>query len=367
MKNNDKRVLAAVATEPLVTQIQEFSVPELSANEGLLKVEMVGVCGTDVANYKHISDPRILGHHVVGHIEKIGVEAAKRWGVQEGDRVAMEEYLPCGQCDRCREGLYRACSFTDSRRGGLRYGNTSVHLKPSLWGGFSQYMYLHPNAVVHRLPKDVPVAEAVFTLPLANGFEWMCLEAKVGVGKTVVVQGPGQQGLACVLAAKAAGADKVIMVGRQTSIRRLQLSMQLGADAIVNTTTKNLVDGIAELTDGKMADVVVDVTSGGAEPVTQAFAIAKNRGLVILAAYKYAKIPEWDSDLVLSKSLTIKGLRGHSYRSVEMAIQCIASGKFPVSMLQSHRYGLQDVDLALRTADGKGEPNPLLVAVDPWQ
>ncbi|WAH35604.1 zinc-dependent alcohol dehydrogenase [Alicyclobacillus dauci] len=361
-----RKVLAAVATASYETRVQEFAVPSISPNSGLLKVEMVGVCGTDVANYRHISDPRILGHHVVGYIEQIGADAATKWGVKEGDRVAMEEYLPCGQCERCREGLYRACQFTDSRRGGMRYGNTSIGIEPSLWGGFSQYMYLHPSAVVHKMPEHVPAPEAVFTLPLANGFEWMCLEANVGVGKTVVIQGPGQQGMACVLAAKAAGAEKVIVVGRQTSIRRLELSQQLGADAIVNTTTENVVDRIAELTDGNMADVVVDVTSGGSEPITQAFQIVKNRGLVILAAYKYAKVPEWDSDLVLAKSLTVKGLRGHSYRSVKMAINCIASGTFPISILQSHSFGLNQVDVALRTAGGEGEPNPLLVAVEPW-
>ncbi|MFB5191850.1 zinc-dependent alcohol dehydrogenase [Alicyclobacillus fastidiosus] len=358
--------MAAVAIRNNETQIQELDLPELSVDDGLLKVEMVGMCGTDVGNYSHITRPTILGHHVVGHIEKIGELAAERWGVKEGDRVAMEEYLPCGTCEHCREGLFRACKFTDSRRGGMRYGNTALDIKPGLWGGFSQYMYLHPNAVVHKMPTHVPAAEAVFTLPLANGFEWMCLEAGVGIGKTVVVLGPGQQGMACVLAAKAAGAQ-VIVVGRQTSVQRLALCQRLGADAVVNTTIEDPIERIAQITGGKLADVVIDVTSGGTELVTQSFAMVKSRGLVILAAYKYAKVLEWDSDLVLSKSITVKGLRGHSYGAVEMAIQCISAGRFPISILHSHNFGLLDVDSALRTAAGTGEPNPLLVSVSPWQ
>lgn len=81
---------------------------------------------------------------------------------------------------------------------------------PSLWGGYSRYVYLHPDAVLHKLPDHVSASEASLFLPISNGIEWVCNYGRVTPGQIVVVQGPGQQGLACVLAARVAGAGCII-------------------------------------------------------------------------------------------------------------------------------------------------------------
>ncbi|WP_338448731.1 zinc-binding dehydrogenase [Niallia oryzisoli] len=359
-----KKILAAVAVAEKETALHEFELPDISPEEGILRVEITGICGTDVSYYRHFQEPKILGHHVVGYIEKIGDLAANKWGLKEGDRVAMEEYIPCGQCKACRTGSYRSCTFTDPRSGGIRYGTVPITLQPSLWGGFSQYMYLHPNSVLHKIADHVPAVEAALTLPLANGFEWMSIEGKVRTGQVVAIYGPGQQGLACGLAAKAAGAT-VIMIGRSSSLRRLTLARELGMDYIINTSTDDLYSRMEQITEGKMADLVLDVTSGGTTPVTDSISIAKKGGTVLLGAYKYQTIPELDIDTVIKKQLTLKGVRGHSYESVQMATELISSGRFPLSKLNSHNYRLDQVDLALRTAGGEGEPSPLLVTVTP--
>jgi threonine dehydrogenase-like Zn-dependent dehydrogenase len=361
-----EQVLAAVAVSKKTTELEFFSKPVISADEGILKVEITGVCGTDVSYYEKQQAPRILGHHVVGFIEEIGEVAAKRWGVNVGDRVALEEYIPCGQCGFCRTGMYRSCITTDPRSGGIRYGATPTSISPSLFGGFAQYMYLHPNAVVHKMPTHVPAIEAALTLPLANGFEWMSLIGKVGLGDVVVIQGPGQQGLACAIAAKAAGAETVIVTGRSTSVKRLELARQLGADYTVNIQTENLVKRVEEITDGKMADLVIDVTSGGSDPVTTSIEVANRGATVLFGAYKYQNIDQFNLDDIIKKTLLLKGVRGHSYESVHMAVEFIASGKFPLSIMNSHNFALKDTDLALKTAGGEGEPFPLLVTVSPW-
>lgn len=361
------KALAAVAVDVKKTEIREFDLPVIPADAGILKVEIVGVCGTDVSYYTKPQEPRILGHHVVGYIEQIGKAASERWGLKVGDRVAMEEYIPCGQCSFCRTGMYRSCKTTDPRAEGIRYGATPISLAPSLWGGFSQYLYLHPNAVLHKMPRHVKDVEAALTLPLANGFEWMCMQGNVGPGKTVVIQGPGQQGLACALAAKAAGAECVIVTGRTTSERRLELARKLGADYTINIQTEDLVTRVRELTAGKMADVVIDLTSGGSEPILSSMAVAGRGAIVMFGAYKYMKIPDFDIDMVVTKTLNLRGVRGHSFESVKMAVDFIASGRFPLEMMNSHNYSLKDTDLALRTAGGEGEPSPLLVTVSPWK
>jgi threonine dehydrogenase-like Zn-dependent dehydrogenase len=359
------KILAAVSTGERQTEIQSFDIPDVPVDGGLLKLEIVGVCGTDVSYYRKFQEPKILGHHVVGHIEKIGEVASKKWGVNEGDRVVMEEYIPCGQCVHCRTGMYRSCISTDPRSGGIRYGATPITVRPSLYGGFAQYMYLHPNAVLHRMPDHVPAIEAALTLPLANGFEWMCIQGRVGPGDVVLIQGPGQQGLACALAAKYVGAE-VIMTGRTTSAKRLELARQLGVDQTINVSEEDLITRIKEITRGEMVDLVLDVTSGGAGPVTTSIDVANKGATIILGAYKYQMIPELNIDEIIKKTITIKGVRGHSYDSVRMARDCIASGKFPLSIMNSHNYSLQETDQALKTAGGEGEPSPLLVTVSPW-
>ncbi|GGG01155.1 zinc-dependent alcohol dehydrogenase [Paenibacillus abyssi] len=358
--------LAAVATDIRTTELREFDMPDIPVDGGILKVEIVGVCGTDVSYYTKKQDPRILGHHVVGRIERLGPEAARRWGLEEGDRVAMEEYIPCGQCEHCRTGMYRSCPSTDPRSGGIRYGATPISVEPSLFGGFAQYLYLHPNAVLHPMPDHVPAVEAALTLPLANGFEWMSIIGKTRPGHTVLIQGPGQQGLACALAAKTAGAERVIVTGRNSSLNRLELASRLGADNIINVSTEPLVERVADITGGKMADLVIDVTSGGSEPVYTSMQCAGKGGTVLFGAYKYKTIDAFELDEVIKKTLTIKGVRGHSFESVRMAVDLIASGKFPLAMMNSHNYALKDTDMALKTAGNEGEPSPLLVTVSPW-
>lgn len=361
-----KSALVAVATEIKQTEIKQILLPNVEKDTGILKVEIVGVCGTDVSYYEKIKEPMILGHHVVGYIDEIGELASKRWGVKEGDRVVMEEYIPCGQCELCRKGLYRLCSNTNPRENGIRYGATPIATKPYLYGGFSQYMYLHSNAVLHKLPSYVPAIEGALTLPIANGFEWMRIIGDVGPGSVVVIQGPGQQGLACALAAKASGAEIVIMTGRNSSSERLKLGLELGADYTINVSHENLINKVDEITKGKMADLVIDVTSGGTEPVVASLEVAKIGGTVLLGAAKYQRFNDIDLDIIYNKMLTIKGVRGHSYQSVQMAVDFISSGKFPLSIMNSHNFKLSETDLALRTAAGETDLSRLLVTVSPW-
>lgn len=359
-------VLAAVAQKANVTQIQEFPMPEISENDGILRVEAVGVCGTDWPLYMKTEEPRILGHHVIGYIEKIGKNASERWNVKAGDRVALEEYIPCGSCKYCRSGDFRMCETTDLWTGRYRYGSTGISSAPSLFGGYSQYMYLHPNAVLHKQPEHVPADEAALALPISNGFEWACLEGGAGPGKTVLIQGPGQVGLGCVLAAKSVGADCVIISGLSADKRRLQVAKMLGADFTVDVENENLIEKVRSITGGEMADIVIDCSAGGVSTITTGIAAASRLGKIILGGYKHQPIPNFYSDEIIKKSLVIKGVRGHRYQSVEQAIRVIATGKYPLKEMCTHHYSLSEVDYALQTVGGKGEMDVISGTVFPW-
>ena len=187
-------ITAAVAAAAGTTELRSFPEPNLRDDGGLLRIEAAGVCGSDVPAYRRIREPTILGHENVGRIEALGAAARERWGVDAGDRVVIEEYLPCGHCTYCRSGDFRLCDATDIWLGGIRYGSTPVSVAPALWGGFSRFAYLHPRSVLHRIADDVPAALATLAIPLSNGFEWAQREAQVAYGQVVVIQGPDSRG-----------------------------------------------------------------------------------------------------------------------------------------------------------------------------
>ena len=364
---------AAVQIAQKQIQIQEFAMPEIPADAGVLRVLRAGICGADIPMYADPNKvPRILGHENVGIIEKLGELAGERWGVKVGDYVALEEYLPCGHCDLCRAGEYRACQQTNHADGNLRYGSTITSIWPGLWGGYSQFTYIHPRAVMHKVPANVPPRMAAMALPLGNGFQWAVLDGGASVGETVVIQGPGQQGLACVVAAKAAGARTVISTGLSRDRQRLDVAKQLGADYTIAVDEESMRDRVAEITNGRGADLVLDVSSGGAtEVINGGLDILKPRhGRFIAAAFKRKAIDGFALDTVVGKTIDFRGVRGHSFKSVEMGLELMASGRMDLEAMSTHEFGLEGVDEALRLVGGeirdKDGNMAIHVTIDPW-
>ena len=363
-------VVAAVQIAPEATEIREFPLPDVAPDAALLRVEAAGVCGSDVGGYKRMGKaPRILGHENVGIIARAGSAFARRWGVREGDRVAIEEYLPCGHCDLCLRGEFRHCAATDvhTNPSALRYGNTPITTEPSLWGGYSQYLYMPPATVLHRMPEDVPLEQSAMALPLGNGVQWAVIEAQAGPGRSIVIMGPGQQGLGGVMAAKAAGADLVILTGLSSDSRRLEVGRQLGADFTIVADQEDVRSRVAEITSGKGVDAAVDTTSApSSEMVPLMIDIVKRKEGRIVVQSIGGTIPDFPIERLARKYITVKAARGHSYAAVELAIQRIASGKYPLELLTTHHFGLDGVDLAIKSTGGTGLPGAIHVTVLPW-
>jgi threonine dehydrogenase-like Zn-dependent dehydrogenase len=365
----------ALATDPYTTVHDELPLPAVGEDDGLLRVEAAAVCGTDWEIYGRRTrgaglGPLILGHETVGVVAAAGERAAERWGVAPGDRVAVEEFLPCGACRLCLAGHYRMCPATDSRGAGpfLRYGSTPVGVAPGLYGGFAEYLYLHPRAILHRVPGGVAPELAALYVPVANGIRWVRLEGGLAPGATLVVIGAGQHGLGCVVAGHQAGAGLTVAVDTARGRARLDAARALGADHVLEADRVDVVEAVAGLTGGAGADVVVDLAPGVPSTVADAVAMAATRGRVVMAASKHGQpVDGLQHDLVVRKELTLVAVRGHDHASVEAALATIASGRYPLSRLCTHRFGLDRAGDALRMAGERPDPAAIHVSVVPGQ
>jgi threonine dehydrogenase-like Zn-dependent dehydrogenase len=362
---------AALRVAPRTTEIREFPIPELAADDALLRVEVAGICGTDVKLYDApvIEGPVIMGHENVGIIQQAGPEFTRMHGVAAGDRVFVEHYVGCYHCEWCRIGEFRHCEATDWRTNpdARRYGYTPVSNPGTLWGGFSEYMYLPWNAVVHKVPDGVSAELAGLVTPLSNGIEWAVLSAGVGYGDTVLIQGPGQQGLSQVVACKQAGATQIIVTGTTRDRARLELAQDLGADQVIDVTTQDPLQTVLALTGGRGVDVVLDCTSrAGVAPVLLGIDALKRREGVLLVQGELAAFPDFPIKKLTEKAITIKSARGHSYRACELALEQLASGRFPLERLSTHRFPLDDVDRAIRALGGEGEDDVIHISLMPW-
>jgi threonine dehydrogenase-like Zn-dependent dehydrogenase len=254
---------ASVALPNGSSEIRQLAIAPADADTGWLRVTASGICGTDVGLYAAgVAEPTILGHHVVGEIASIGASAARRWGVRAGDRVVIEEYLPCGTCPTCRTGPYRLCPATDIWGGGRRIGTIPVAESPGLLGGNADHVFLPPNAVVHRLPEDLDEELAAWVLPYANALDWTGGAGRLRPGDTVVVLGPGYHGLALVAAAVASGAGQVVVGGLDRDAERLEMAEALGGTPVV-VGADDLTARVRAATGGRDADLVVDAVGRG--------------------------------------------------------------------------------------------------------
>ncbi len=322
----------------------------LPPDAALLQVEACGICGSDYEQYQGVMPglpfPLIPGHEPVGTIVEMGEEAAERWSAQVGDRVCVETLLPCGFCRECRAGQYRLCS---SRRGLNAYGYIGIDTPPGLWGAYSEYLFLDPHTVLHPISKEIPPELATLFNPLGAGIRWAQQVPGTKLGDTIVILGPGQRGLASVIAAREAGAARIIVSGLSADERKLALAREFGADHTVDVEREDLVRRVREITDGALADVVVDVTPYANEAVTQAIDCARRGGTVILAGMKGQKPVEgFYNDRVVAKDLTIRGVFGVDFHAYEPAIRLIESGKYPLEKMHTHTMPLEEAERALQ-------------------
>lgn len=311
----------------------EREVPQPADNEVLVKLEYVGICGSDMHYYETgrigdyvVKPPFVLGHEPGGVVVEVGKDVKH---LKIGDRVALEPGKTCGHCEYCKEGKYNLCP------------DVVFFATPPVDGVFQEYV-AHEAALCFKLPDNVDTMEGALIEPLAVGFH-AANQGGAHAGQTAVVFGAGCIGLVSMMALKAEGVSKVYVVDIMQ--KRLDKALELGATGVINSMDKNVQDEISRLTEGKGVDLVIE-TAGMEITTRQAIHIAKKGSTIVLVGYSKTGEMTLPLSLALDKELTFKTV--FRYRHIyPMAIEAVASGKVNLKGIASNVFSFDDIQNAM--------------------
>lgn len=339
---------------------RDVGVPDIGPDDGLLRVEACGLCGTDHEQFTGVLSgpgPFVPGHESVGVIEAVGDAAARRWGVRAGDRVAVEVFLSCRVCAACTAGEYRRCE-----RHGLRdmYGFVPVAEAPGLWGGYGEYQYLAPDSLLLPVPAGLDPVVATLFNPLGAGIRWGVTVPGTAAGDVVAILGPGIRGLAAVVAAREVGAGFVMVTGAGARDHpRLEVARSFGADVCVDVAEADPVAALRQGA-GRLADVVVDVTAKAPGAFAQALSLCRPGGTVVVAGTRGALVDRVPVDTVVYKELRVVGALGVDAPAYRAALDLLSSGRYPFAGIPRRVVGFDALpDLLAAMAGDAAEPPPL--------
>jgi L-iditol 2-dehydrogenase len=315
--------------------------------EVLVRIDAVAICATDLEIIHRGSPASIQGglpfnkNFTPGH-EYMGTIAALGPDVDEfeiGQRVSVEIHAGCGQCKRCRQGMYTSClNYGRPEKGHRANGFTTD-------GGFAEYAVNHINTV-ERVPDSMSDAEATLVVTAGTSMYGLTELGGLVAGESVVVIGPGPIGLLAVAVAKALGASPVILTG--TRDKRLEIGKQLGADRVINISRENAIDVVKQLTGGIGADYVVEC-AGTEATIDQAIHMTNRGGKICLAAFPHDPVTT-DIAHVVRNNIYVYGIRGEGRSATRRAMALMAEKKFDASKIHTHTFALADLPTALKYA-----------------
>lgn len=311
----------------------ERPIPTPKDNEVLVKLEYVGICGSDLHYYETgaigsyvVEPPFVLGHEPGGVVVEVGKDVKH---LKVGDKVALEPGKTCGQCEFCKTGRYNLCP------------DVIFFATPPVDGVFQEYV-AHEAGLCFKLPENVSTMEGALIEPLAVGFHAANL-GDAHIGQTAVVFGAGCIGLVSMMALKAKGVSRVYVV--DIMAKRLEKALELGADGVINGAERDAVEAVLELTGRAGCDLVVE-TAGTQITTRQAIHMAKKGSTIVLVGYSKSGEMTLPMSLSLDKELTFKTV--FRYRHVyPMAIDAVAAGKINLKGIVTDIFELDDIQNAM--------------------
>ncbi|MEH2561838.1 zinc-dependent alcohol dehydrogenase [Bradyrhizobium sp. AZCC 2289] len=338
---------AWILGEPDQLFLRDKPTPVPARAEVLVRIDAVAICATDLEIIHSGSPASIQGglpfnkNFTPGH-EYMGTVAALGPDVDEfriGERISVEIHAGCGQCKRCRQGMYTSClNYGKPEKGHRANGFTTD-------GGFAEYAVNHINTLA-RVPDTMSDAEATLVVTAGTSMYGLTELGGLVAGESVVVIGPGPIGLLAVAVAKALGASPVILTG--TRNKRLAIGRELGADRVININDEDAVEIVKQLTGGVGADYVVEC-AGSEATINQAIHMTNRGGKICLAAFPHEPVK---SDLahLVKNNIYAYGIRGEGRSATRRAMALMAEKRFDATKIHTHTFLLADLPTALRYA-----------------
>ena len=327
------KMKVAVMTAIGEMAFEERDIPKAKDNEVLVKLEYVGICGSDLHYYEAgaignfiVEPPFVLGHEPGGTVVEVGKDVKH---LKVGDRVALEPGKTCGHCQFCREGKYNLCP------------DVVFFATPPVDGVFQEYV-AHEADLCFKLPDNVSTLEGALIEPLAVGFH-AAIQGDAHLGQKAVVMGSGCIGLVSMMALKARGVSEVYVV--DVMDKRLEKAMELGATAVINGAKEDVVERIVQLTKGEGVDLAIE-TAGTEITARQAILAVKKGATIVLVGYSKTGEMTLPVGTVLDKELTLKSV--FRYRHIyPMAIEAVASGKVNLKGIVTNEFTLDEAPKAM--------------------
>ncbi len=348
-------------------QIREFPIPAVEPGGILVKVEMAGICGTDVHQWHGNIGlkprlPVIPGHEAVGRIVKIGegrTTDCAGAAIKTGDRI-MWPHVSCGKCYSC--AIDNQPTLCEKR---FSYGFSSAAAYPHLTGGFAEYEYVVPGADIIRIPEELSDEEVIgvccaFRTAVA-AFERL---GGLGIQSSVAIQGCGPVGLYATLLAAEGGAGMVIVIGAPEL--RLNLAEKWGADHTVNI--ERIPDPekrrahILKLTAGRGPDVVIEA-SGVPAAFREGMDIVRRGGKYLVIGQSSMAEQAIIPGLIMLKHLEIIGSSSATVRHFQKAIRFIVNKRkrYSFADIVTHKYPLEKINEAVRAMMTGQEIKPVII------
>jgi len=312
--------------------METLSVPELDADQVLVQVAAVGVCGSDVHYYEHgrigdyvVDHPLILGHELSGRIAAVGSDVDPS---RVGRRVAVEPQRPCRTCKQCKAGRYNLCP------------DIEFYATPPIDGAFTEYVRIQDD-FAYDIPDSVSDEAAALIEPLSVGL-WACERAQIKPGSRVLIAGAGPIGIIAAQAARAYGATEIYIT--DIAEERLAFALEHGATHALNALTDS--------TEGLDVDAFIDA-SGAPQAVRSGIKAVGPAGRVILVGLGADNV-ELPVSYIQNREIWVSGVFRYT-NTWPLAIQLIADGKVDLDILVTGKFALADSEEALKAGKQAGQ------------
>ena len=363
-----KDMKAWVLKSPNELELKTKAIPTPGYSEVLLKIDAVAICATDldVISYgppaliegdKPFNKEFTPGHEYMGTVVSLGPSVDE---FKIGDRVTVEIHSGCGQCKRCRMGMYTSC-----HNYGLNYGKKNKGHRANGFtsdGGFKQYAINHINTLI-KVPDDMTDEEATLVVTAGTTMYGLTELGGLVAGESLVVIGPGPIGLLGVAVAKALGADPVILIGTRND--RLEIGKKLGADFVLNVKEENdIVNSVKSLVGDLGADYVVEC-AGTEKALDDAIMMTNRGGKICLAAFPHDPIKVNIPHMVIN-NIYIYGIRGEGKSATHRAMAFMKQKRFNAKLVHTHTFKMNELPTALKYAKERID-GAIKVVIKPWE